>query len=200
MKAQKNGGSQGRLTIAISLCILSILTTFLIAYLNNRGERFWVVTHPVAAGSQLSSGDLQLRTIEFSAGDNLYLTSRENPIGGFLRTQLGAGYLIGRDQITRTPAGIHLRDISLPIQLADLPVDLAQGDLVSLYQVHDLRNGESGQPPELIIADIFLTKIGGERTNFSGSTSITVTTDERNVERILSGTTSGRIVVVASHG
>jgi hypothetical protein len=72
--------------------------------------------------------------------------------------------------------------------------------MVSIYQLHDLRNGESSIDPRLVISEVFIEGISGREGNFSGDFSVTVSLDRRDIPDLLAATTSGRLVIVGSSG
>jgi hypothetical protein len=123
-----------------------------------------------------------------------------NPIGSFTRRSIEAGELLYSGAISATAEGVPIRDLSLSLRSVDIPPSVSQGDRISLYHVHDIRNGEVGEAPQLVISSVFLREILKKGSNFGGEISITVSLNQDEIPIVLAATTSGRLVAVASHG
>lgn len=72
--------------------------------------------------------------------------------------------------------------------------------MVALYQIHDRQNGDAPQEPELVVTGAFIADIDRKSANFGNSISLTLALSRNLIPRLLAATTSGRIVIVASHG
>ena len=188
------------MVIAIALFSTSILTSFIFAFLSNQGSSYWVMKTPIAGGVQITSENVQLTKVELSRSTDGYLPQSINPIGTITKRALVRGELLNRDALTRSTKNLTAESLSLSIRSVDLPSSIQPGALVSIYQLHDMRNGESAKEPRLVISSVFVKSIEGREASFSGEVSVTVTLSQSDITSLLAATTSGRLVIVATSG
>ena len=192
--------SQQRLVIAGSLFFASILASFLISYLSQSGTHYWVLKAPLPQGVQIQSSDLTLIKATLGQGVRGYMNSQENPVGSITRRNLDGGELIHLRDISSDAEALTSESLSISIRAADIGATISPGDLVSLYQVHDARNGETVPAPVRILTGVFIRDLSRKSANFGSEISLTLTVDRGDVATLLGATTSGRIVVVSSNG
>ena len=192
--------SNTRLIIATSLFFTSVLASFLISYLSHQRGSYWVVTQPIAKGVQISASDIGLEDANLAKGISGYLSATSNPIGSIALRTMAAGELISRTSISEDSAELTSESISLAVRNSDLPSSASPGDLVSLFQVHDSRNGEATPAPERIESGVFIREISRKGSNFGSDVTLTISLHRDDVAKVLAATTSGRIVVVSTHG
>ena len=192
--------SQTRLIVASALFLLSVATSFGLSYLAHRGESYWVLTHPIAQGSVLTSADLTQVTASIDRNVTIYLAESENPIGLIARRNLSAGTLVDRRDLTRDAQQLSRVDVSISVRAVDIPSNIGTGAIVSLYHLADSRNGEAVSEPELITGRVFVKEVARKSANFASDIALTLSMDERELPYLLSATTHGRVVVVTSHG
>ena len=192
--------SQQRLYIAGALFLTSILASFLIAYLSQSGSHYWVLREPLPRGVQIQSSDLLLTKASLGLDARGYISSSENVVGSITRRNLNRGELLNSNDVSDDSSGLTSESLSISIRATDISPTNMPGDLVSLYQVHDARNGEAIPEPLRILTGVYLREISRKSANFGSDISLTVTIDRDDVGRLLSATSSGRIVVVSSNG
>ena len=192
--------SQQRLYIAGALFLTSILASFLIAYLSQSGSHYWVLREPLPRGVQIQSSDLLLTKASLGLDARGYISSSENVVGSITRRNLNRGELLNSNDVSDDSSGLTSESLSISIRATDISPTNMPGDLVSLYQVHDARNGEVVPEPLRILTGVYLREISRKSANFGSDISLTVTIDRDDVGRLLSATSSGRIVVVSSNG
>jgi hypothetical protein len=192
--------SQTRLIIASALFVLSVVTSFTLSYMAHRGESYWVLTHPVAQGTALTTADLTEVNVSIDRGISSYLPKSENPIGLIARRNLSAGVLVDRRDLTRDLQQLSTVDLSISVRAVDIPSSIGVGAIVSLYHLADSRNGEAVSDPVLITSGVFVKEVARKSANFASDIALTVSLDERELPYLLSSTTYGRVVVVSSHG
>ena len=192
--------SQTRMVIAIALFLASIATSFIFAFLSNQGSSYWVMRTPVAAGVQITSENVHLTKVNLSRSTDGYLPQSINPIGTITKRSIASGELLNREALTRSSNQLSSESLSLSIRSVDLPSSIQPGTLVSIYQLHDARNGESVREPRLVITPVFVKSIEGREASFSGQVSVTVTLSRLDIPSLLGATTSGRLVIVATGG
>jgi len=192
--------SQQRLIIAGALFFTSILASFLISYLSQSGAHYWVLTHPLARGTQIESSDISLVKISLGEGVRGYLSSTANPIGSITRRSINAGELINQSDLSTNSEDLTSESLSISIRASDISPSISSGSLISLYQVHDARNGEVVPEPVRVLTGVFVKEVSRKSANFGSDLSLTITVNRDDVTNILSATSSGRIVVVSSRG
>lgn len=192
--------SHTRLIVASSLFALSILASFLFTYTSHQGEKHWVLTHPVAKGVQISESDLTLVRASLATPIHFYLTSQENPFGFISKRNLRAGELLTSFDLSSDRSLLTTESISLAVRASDIPISVQMGDLVTLYQVHDSRNGEAVQPPTEVVSGVFIQEISRKSANFGSDIAVTISLNRRDIPGVLHATASGRIVVASVNG
>lgn len=192
--------SQQRLAIAGSLFFASVLASLLISYLSQSGAKYWVLKEPLPRGVQIQASDLAIVKATLGQGMRGYLTFDENLIGSITRRNLSGGELININDISDDASNLTSESLSISIRSSDIGAATSPGDLVSLYQVHDARNGEVVPPPVRILTGVYIREISRKSANFGSDISLTVAVDREDVSTLLSATSSGRIVVVSSNG
>lgn len=192
--------SQTRLIIAGTLFFASIFASFLISYFSHQGGSLWVAVHPVAKGVQIEAADVRLVSANFADGVRGYLSDSANPIGSIARRVISAGELLNISALSESADDLTTESLSLSIRSSDIPASTMPGDVVTLYQVHDARNGEVAIEPLRVLSGVYIKEISQKGANFGSDLSLTVSLHRDDIPRVLSATASGRIVVVASRG
>lgn len=192
--------SQQRLVIAGSLFFTSVIASFLISYLSQSGSHYWVLKTPLPRGVQIQSSDLALTKASLGQDVRGYLSAHENLVGSITRRNLNAGELININDLSDDSSALTSESLSISIRATDIAAAVAPGDLVSLFQVHDARNGEVVPAPLRILTGVYIRDVSRKSANFGSDISLTLTVDRDEVATLLSATSSGRIVVVSSNG
>jgi hypothetical protein len=192
--------SQSRMLVAIVLFLASIATSFFIAFASHQGSSYWVTRAPLPAGARITAENVALTNVTFGRTTSGYLPSSRSPIGAITKRSIAQGEILHESALSQSSRALTAESISLPIRATDFPPTVKPGDLVSIYQLHDARNGESAIAPQLIISPAFVEAISGKDRNFSGDLSISVSLNRADVPAILAATTSGRLVIVAIRG
>ena len=198
MRQKRN--SHSRLILAATLCGATLLATFAMSIAANRGEEYWVVLHPIAAGTQLEASDLGLQSVVLGSSEGNYLSANSNPIGLITRRQLSSGELLGGNSVTDQSSAMVNQQVSLSVRAVDIPADLSVGEVISIYQLHDAQNGEAAVGAEHILGGVFVTALDRKGSNFGGEAALTVSINRELIPELLDATTSGRLVVVRAHG
>ncbi len=192
--------SQNRMFVAVALFLASITASFLIAFISHQGSSYWVMSSPLPAGARITAEDVLLSKVTIGRSISGYLPMSSSPVGSISKRSLAAGEILHQSALTQSTKALSSESISLPIRATDFPPTVKPGDLVSIYQLHDVRNGESGIAPQLIISPAFIEGVAGKDRNFSGELSITVSLNRSDIPTLLAATTSGRLVIVAIRG
>lgn len=192
--------SQSRIFIAIALFLASIATSFLIAFISSQGISYWVVREAIPQGVRITSEDVTLVQIKLGRTADGYLKESTSPIGSITQRALARGEVLHRSALAHSTQRESSGSVSLAIRSSDIPPSVKIGDFVSIYQVHDVRNGETSREPQLVLPHLFLENISSREGNFSGELSLTVSLDQRDIPSLLAATTSGRLVIVGISG
>jgi hypothetical protein len=192
--------SHTRLIVASTLFALSILASFLFTYTSNQGDRYWVLIRPVATGVQLNNRDLALVRARLTSPISAYLGERENPAGSVTTRNLQSGEMLRSTDISSNSSYLATENISIAVRAADIPSSIGIGELVSLYQVQDARNGEAIQTPTEVISGVFVREISRKSANFGSDIALTISINRRDIPAVLQATASGRLVVASTHG
>jgi hypothetical protein len=130
----------------------------------------------------------------------LYLTQDLNPIGSTSISAIGTGEFIALNSITEESTAFDSEQVPINIAASDIPADIEMGELISLYWVPEPLDRTSLSTPELLLSGVFLRSIDRKNSNFGNGLAITISVDNSQVKKLLSGTSSGRLVIVGSHG
>lgn len=200
MNIKKESQSNTRLLIATSLFLLSIAASFVISYISTTGEKYWVANKAIPAGAQINSSDISLIKVSLGKGISGYLPTAHNPIGSIARRVIHAGELIYGADLSSDISDLDSINFSISVRSADFPTGTGVGDLISIFQVFDARNGEVLPTPEEVVGDAFIQSISERGANFGGEIILTLSLDRSALPRLLAATSQGRLVVVSSHG
>ena len=192
--------SQKRMAIAITLFLASITTSFAFAFLSHQGSAYWVVTSPLPKGVAITREDVEISRMKLSRETDGYIQGNLNPVGVITKRSFASGELLLRSAVTASADQLSAERLSLSLRSVDIPASIVPGDRVTIYQLHDARNGEEAIEPQLILSSLFLVSIEGRKGNFSGDVSVTISLDRKEIPTLLAATTSGRLVVVATSG
>ena len=165
----------------------------------NHSEKFWVLVHPIAAGTQIEASDVAIESVALGPSSSRYISIHENPVGSITRRQLNVGELLERSSITDNSDALTHQEISLSLRSVDIPTDTAVGEVVTVFQVHDAKNGENPEPAHHIASGVAITSIDRKGTNFGGEVAVTVSIDRDLILDVLNASTSGRLVIVRAH-
>ena len=198
MPAKKT--SRARFILALTLCAGALLASFLMSRAAASRENYWVVLHPISAGTAIEARDLGYQSVVLGTSAGTYLSATTNPIGSITRRRLAAGELLEGSALTEDSVFLTHQQISLSVRSVDIPSSIQIGELISLYQVHDRRSGESEIAPDYILGEVFVAALDRKGSNFGGEVALTISVDRSDVPAVLAATTSGRVVAVRSRG
>ena len=189
-----------RVIVAGALFLAALLSSFVFAALSDHSSGYWVVSHPVAAGSLLTSGDLELIDASLVGNHDLYLPEDLSPIGSTTTRYIAAGEFVATSAVTEDLQEFDAEQVPLNISASDIPATIEIGEPISIYWVPEPQDTQSLSTPELLLTGIFLRSIDRKSSNFGNGMPITVSVDNSQVQRLLAGTSNGRLVIVKSNG
>ena len=189
-----------RVIVAGVLFLAALLSSLAFAALSDRSSAYWVVSHPVAAGSLLTSQDLELIDAALVGNQDLYLPEELSPIGSTTTRFIAAGEFISTNAVTEDLQEFDAEQVPLNISASDIPSTVELGEPISIYWVPEPQDAASLSTPELLLTGVFLRSIDRKSANFGNGLAITVSVDNSQVQRLLAGTSNGRLVIVKSNG
>ena len=191
--------SRSRMPLAISLIIASFLSAFFLASFSRSTTEYWVATIDLQSGHQISSGDLSLMDMDLSSSSMIYLSKDLDPLGQVVIKNVVAGEVMAINSVSSTAKTMASSAVPLSIRSVDLAAGIYVGALVDIYWVIDSLNGELPEDPILILGSVPIISADVKNKNFGTDAAITVSVEQTQVLRLLSATTSGRLVVISSN-
>jgi hypothetical protein len=198
MKPPKNSFS-ARLPIAITLIIASFASVIFISSVANKGADYWVVRGSVISGHVITSSDLETVHMNLSKSAVLYIDKTFNPIGLIALRTLHDGEVISTSDLGSAIQGQSTSAVPLSVRSVDIAQGLTLGEGVDIYWVMDSNNGEAAVEPVLVLAGAALLSLDNTGNSFSGDVGLSIAVEQTQVLRVLSATSIGRLVVIASH-
>ena len=110
-----------RVIVAGVLFLAALLSSFIFAALSNHSSGYWVVSHPVAAGSLLTSADLELIDASLVGNQDLYLAQDLSPIGSTTTRYIAAGEFVATSAVTEDLQEFDAEQVPLNISASDIP-------------------------------------------------------------------------------
>lgn len=189
---------KSRIIIAIMLLITSVLISVGFSLSTQRGARYWVARQALIPGASIDGSAIELRRLSLGTSSQLYFEESEPPIETSSKRFFAPGEIISRSGVSESASGDLAVFVPLFIRSVDIPDTAQAGDLVTLYWVLDGR-GEQLFEPEQIARDIYIHTINRRGSNFGSDLAVTVSVSQSQVQKLLSYTSGGRIVVVPSN-
>jgi len=198
MRPPKNTFS-ARLPLAITLIIASFASAIFISSIANKGDDYWVVRGAIVAGHVISSSDLEAVHMNLNKSSDLYIDKGFNPIGLIALRTLQEGEVISTTDLGSAIAGQSTSAVPLSVRSVDIAQGLMLGEGVDVYWVVDSNNGEESFEPVLVLGGAALLSLETTGNSFSGDVGLSIAVENSQVLRVLSATTVGRLVIIASH-
>ena len=198
MRPPKNSFS-ARLPLAITLIIASFASVIFISSVANKGADYWVIRGLVISGHVITSSDLETVHMNLSKSSALYIDKSFNPIGLIALRTLQDGEVISTTDLGSAVQGQLTSAVPLSVRSVDIAQGLMPGEGVDIYWVLDSINGEAAVEPVLVLAGVALLSLENTGNSFSGDVGLSIAVEQTQVLRVLSATSIGRLVVIASH-
>jgi hypothetical protein len=198
MRHQKNSFS-ARLPLAITLIIASFASVIFITSMANKGADYWVVRGSVISGHVITSSDLETVHMNLNKSSAIYIDQTFNPIGLIALRTLQDGEVISTSDLGSAIQGQSTSAVPLSVRSVDIAQGLTLGEGVDIYWVTDSNNGEEVLEPVLVLAGAALLSLENTGNSFSGDVGLSIAVEQSQVLRVLSATSIGRLVVIASH-
>jgi hypothetical protein len=198
MKPSKKNFS-ARLPLAITLIIASFASAIFISSIANKGDDYWVVRGAIITGHIITSTDLEIVHMNLNESSGLYIDKSFNPIGLVALRTLRDGEVFSTTDLASAIQGQLTSAVPLSVRSVDIAQGLTLGEGIDLYWVQDSNNGEEIVEPVLVLRGATLLSLESTGNSFSGDVGLSIAVEQTQVLRVLSATTLGRLVVIASH-
>jgi hypothetical protein len=130
-----------RLVLGVLLVLGSVLLGARVVSAADATVPVWAATGDLAAGTELTAGDLRAVDVRLDDTAGAYLSTGTRPEGRTLSRAVRAGELLPRSAL-EDPA--DLVQLALPVQSGYVPPGLERGQLVDVYAVADPAAGATG--------------------------------------------------------
>jgi hypothetical protein len=198
-KRQQKNSFSARLPIAITLIIASFVSAIFISSIANKGDDYWVVRSAIITGHIISASDLDTVHMNLNESSALYIDKSFNPIGLIALRTLREGEVFSTTDLGSAIQGQSTSAVPLSVRSVDIAQGLMLGEGVDIYWVQDSNNGEEIVEPVLVLGGAALLSLESTGNSFSGTVGLSIAVEQTQVLRVLSATTVGRLVVIASH-
>ncbi len=192
------GWLDGRLVLGVLLVLVSVVVGSRVLSSADRSESVWVLTRPLAAGSQLSADDLVAGRVRLFGNSTSYVSAvGAKPVGYVLRRPLGARELLPRDAVG-PPGEVDIRQVTVPVVRGHAPPDLASGQVVDVYVTPTATSSKvAAGPPHLVLAGVtVLQRTRESRLGSSDEDGVVLRATPEQVAPLLAALAEGRIDLV----
>lgn len=181
-----------RRVIAIGAIFVSILGAIGLAAASQSSTPIWAATHQLAPGALIATGDITQVEATLGSSEKKYYLGSASLIGNVVTRAVGPFEFIPLNALTQAGAASDYRELPLGVAKSDLPVDLASGERVDLYQIP--RN--PGELPTKVATDIRVKSVDNKSRDLGGSVAVLFLLHEKEITAIMDSLISSRIVVV----
>jgi hypothetical protein len=188
---------RARIVIAISLLLISLLSSFLIAAFSNHKTQIWMARSPLPAGHEVVAEDFVSVPVGLPRDARGYLSSRYSLRDVVTIRSIREGELLSSGSIAAKGSQPILASIPISVKASDLPANLQVGEEVDLVHTGD---GERLVIEPAIVANA-VAIVGLERksSSFSGQVTVTIGINRLKMLPLIAASSVGRIVVVRTH-
>lgn len=185
-----------RITMGVSLFIISILCASLISKEANRTAMVWATQTDLAPGQVITEYDITPVSALLPQSAVNYLSSNAQIIGGTVVTKIYKGDLIPSAAISKSVEVIDEKLVPLTAEITDIPLGLSRGSVIDIYGVNK-RDTKSITTPVLMASNISVSQVL-ERSN-SGIASVIVILKNDQVLPLLEVLADSRLFIVRSY-
>jgi hypothetical protein len=185
-----------RITMGVSLFIISILCASLISKEANRTVMVWATQTDLAPGQVITENDITPVSALLPQSAVNYLSSNAQIIGGTVVTKIYKGDLIPSAAISKSTEVIDEKLVPLTVEITDIPLGLSRGSVIDIYGINK-RDTKSITTPVLMANNVSVSQVL-ERSN-SGIASILVILKNDQVLPLLEVLADSRLFIVRSY-
>jgi len=185
-----------RITMGVSLFIISILCASLISKEANRTVMVWATQTDLAPGQVITENDITPVSALLPQSAVNYLSSNAKIIGGTVVTKIYKGDLIPSAAISKSTEVIDEKLVPLTVEITDIPLGLSRGSVIDIYGINK-RDTKSITTPVLMANNVSVSQVL-ELSN-SGIASILVILKNDQVLPLLEVLADSRLFIVRSY-
>jgi len=185
-----------RITMGVSLFIISILCASLISKEANRTVMVWATQTDLAPGQVITENDITPVSALLPQSAVNYLSSNAQIIGGTVVTKIYKGDLIPSAAISKSTEVIDEKLVPLTVEITDIPLELSRGSVIDIYGINK-RDTKSITTPVLMANNVSVSQVL-ERSN-SGIASVLVILKNDQVLPLLEVLADSRLFIVRSY-
>jgi hypothetical protein len=185
-----------RITMGVSLFIISILCASLISKEANRTVMVWATQTDLAPGQVITENDITPVSALLPQSAVNYLSSNAKIIGGTVVTKIYKGDLIPSAAISKSTEVIDEKLVPLTVEITDIPLELSRGSVIDIYGINK-RDTKSITTPVLMASNVSVSQVL-ERSN-SGIASVLVILKNDQVLPLLEVLADSRLFIVRSY-
>lgn len=185
-----------RITMGVSLFIISILCASLISKEANRTVMVWATQTDLAPGQVITENDITPVSALLPQSAVNYLSSNAKIIGGTVVTKIYKGDLIPSAAISKSTEVIDEKLVPLTVEITDIPLGLSRGSVIDIYGINK-RDTKSITTPVLMANNVSVSQVL-ERSN-SGIASVLVILKNDQVLPLLEVLADSRLFIVRSY-
>jgi len=185
-----------RITMGVSLFIISILCASLISKEANRTVMVWATQTDLAPGQVITENDITPVSALLPQSAVNYLSSNAQIIGGTVVTKIYKGDLIPSAAISKSTEVIDEKLVPLTVEITDIPLELSRGSVIDIYGINK-RDTKSITTPVLMANNVSVSQVL-ERSN-SGIASVLVILKNDQVIPLLEVLADSRLFIVRSY-
>ena len=185
-----------RITMGVSLFIISILCASLISKEANRTVMVWATQTDLAPGQVITENDITPVSVLLPQSAVNYLSSNAQIIGGTVVTKIYKGDLIPSAAISKSTEVIDEKLVPLTVEITDIQLELSRGSVIDIYGINK-RDTKSITTPVLMASNVSVSQVL-ERSN-SGIASVLVILKNDQVLPLLEVLADSRLFIVRSY-
>ena len=179
--------------MGFALFIIALTAASLISKEANRTVLVWATTGELSPGQIIEETDITQASVLLGQSAKNYLSASAQIVGTTVLRQISAGDLIPMASLGVGEDPVNQRLVPLTVEISDLPIALARGDLIDLYAISK-SNAKEVIAPALLASAITVEQVL-ERSN-SGAVSVLVILDNEQVLPTLNFLTDSRLIIV----
>ena len=182
-----------RLAMGLALFIIALTAASLISKEANRTVLVWSVTGDLSPGQIIQPTDITPASVLLAQSAKNYLSASADIVGTTVLTQISAGDLIPVASIGSGIDPVNQRLLPLTVEISDLPISLARGDLIDIYAISK-SNAKEEIAPALLATNVSVEQVL-ERNN-SGVVSVLVILENEQILPTLNFLVDSRLILV----
>lgn len=193
-----------RLIGGVALLVLCALVGSRVVASAGTTHAVWRVKTNLAAGSALSSSDLEAVQVNLADAAANYVSSASAlPAGAVLTRDLTAGELVPLSAVAAKGQAAPQRLVTLPVTRLHFPPGLARGERVDVYSTPHANGSADASAPTKVLDAVVVSSVDDDSSRFGGdsqSVGVIVSVAPDQVTRVVAAVQSGAIDVVRVPG